>query len=455
MLQEECHAFAYDDKDVGCIPTLNLHITLNDTTPVRKTYISVPKPLHQEVKEYLQDLLNRGWISESRSPYSSPIVCVRKKSGELRLCCDYRELNRKSVPDRHPIPRIQDMLDSLHGSSWFSVLDQGKAYHQGFLDPESRPLTAFITPWGLYQWNRIPFGLSSAPAEFQRSMEDCLRGLRDVTCQPYLDDNLVHSPSFDSHVDHIRAVLQRYQKHGVKLSPQNSDVFKRKVRFLGRMVSEEGYTMDPAEIAPVQALKDRPPSTVGELSRVLGFLSYYRTYIPNFSKVAKPLYQLLTLPPDRAPPPVLRREGKKVSAKQRGRPPPNTPICWTQSHQDAFNRLIDCLTEPPILSYPDFAEPFILHCDASQEGLGSVLYQKRAGKMKVIAYGSRTLTPPEKNYHMHSGKLEFLALKWSICERFRDYLYYAPHFVVYTDNNPPNICPHNCKTKCYRLSVGG
>lgn len=436
LLREECHAFAYDDKDVGCIPTLNMHITLHDTTPVRKTYISVPKPLHQEVKDYLQDLLNRGWISESRSPYSSPIVCVRKKSGELRLCCDYRELNRKSVPDRHPIPRIQDMLDSLNGSSWFSVLDQGKAYHQGFLDPESRPLTAFITPWGLYQWNRIPFGLSSAPAEFQRSMEDCLKGLRDVTCQPYLDDNLVHSPSFDSHMDHIRAVLQRYQKHGIKLSPQKCDVFKRKVRFLGRMISEEGYTMDPAEIAPVQALRDQPPSTVGELSRVLGFLSYYRAYIPNFSKVAKPLYQLLTLPPDRVSPPVARTKGKVVSTKQRGRPPPKTPISWTQSHQDALNELTDCLTQPPILGYPDFAEPFILHCDASQEGLGAVLYQKQADKMKVIAYGSRTLTPPEKNYHMHSGKLEFLALKWSVCERFRDYLYYAPHFVVYTDNNP-------------------
>ncbi|KAL3966228.1 nuclear receptor co-repressor 2 [Sarotherodon galilaeus] len=436
LLREECHAFAYDDKDVGCIPSLNMHITLHDTTPVRKTYISVPKPLHQEVKDYLQDLLNRGWISESRSPYSSPIVCVRKKSGELRLCCDYRGLNRKSVPDRHPIPRIQDMLDSLHGSSWFSVLDQGKAYHQGFLDPESRPLTAFITPWGLYQWNRIPFGLSSAPAEFQRSMEDCLRGLRDVICQPYLDDNLVHSPSFDTHLEHIRAVLQRYQKHGVKLSPQKCDIFKRKVRFLGRMVSEEGYTMDPAEIAPVQALRDKPPSTVGELSRVLGFLSYYRSYIPNFSKVAKPLYQLLTLPPDKAPPPVPRTKGKVVKTKPKGRPPPNTPIKWTESHQNALNELTDCLTQPPILGYPDFSEPFVLHCDASQQGLGAVLYQKQAGKMKVIAYGSRTLTPPEKNYHMHSGKLEFLALKWAVCERFRDYLYYAPHFVVYTDNNP-------------------
>lgn len=163
------------------------------------------------------------------------------------------------------------MLDSFHGSSW-SVLDQGKAYHQGFLDPESRPLTAFITPWGIYQCNRIPFGLSSAPAEFQRSMEDCLRGLQDVICQPYLDDNLVHSPSFDTNLEHIRAVLQRYQKHGIELSPQKCDIFKRKVRFLGWMVSEEGYTMDPGEIVSVQALRNKPPSTVGELSRVLGFL---------------------------------------------------------------------------------------------------------------------------------------------------------------------------------------
>ncbi|RXN17604.1 Retrovirus-related Pol poly from transposon [Labeo rohita] len=263
----------------------------------------------------------------------------------------------EEIIGRHPIPRIQDMLDSLSGSSWFSVLDQGKAYHQGFLDAESRHLTAFITPWGLFEWNRIPFGLSSAPAEFQRNMEACLEDLRNVICQPYLDDNLVHSASFDDHVSHIRTVLQRYQKHGVKLSPHKCDLFQRKVRFLGRIVSEDGYSMDPAEIAPVQALKLRTPATVGDL-------------------------------------------------------------------------------RPPILAYPDLTLPFVLHCDASQDGLGAVLYQKQKGKMSVIAYGSRTLTPPEKNYHMHSGKLEFLALKWAICERFRDYLFHASHFEVYTDNNP-------------------
>ncbi len=148
LLREECAAFSRNDEDVGCIPSLELKIRLKDTTPVRRTYMSVPKPLHKEVKEYLEDLLNRGWITKSRSAYSSPMVCVRKKDGSLRLCCDYRELNQKSIPDRHPIPRIQDMLDSLSGSAWFSILDQGKAYHQGFLEENSRPLTAFITPWG-------------------------------------------------------------------------------------------------------------------------------------------------------------------------------------------------------------------------------------------------------------------------------------------------------------------
>lgn len=293
-------------------------------------------------------------------------MCVRKKDGTLRLCCDYRELNRKSVPDRHPIPRIQDMLDSLTCSSLFSVLDQGKAYHQRFLDAESQPLTAFITPWGLYQWIRIPFGLSAAPAEFQRNMEECLVG------QPYLDDNLVHSPSFEDHVHHMRTVLQRYQKHGVKLSPNKCQVFKKKVRFLGRVVSSNSYTMDPAEVALVQALKERVPKTVGDLRKMLGFLSYYRAYIPNFSRIAKPLYQLLTITPEKRLSEESKSMRKPVTIKNKGNLPPNTPIDWTHTHQNALYFLIDKLTEPPILGYPDQTQPFILHCDASQEGLGAI-----------------------------------------------------------------------------------
>lgn len=434
MLFDQSDVFARDDTDIGCIPDLQLRICLNDETPVQKSYNAVPKPLYREVKEYVQKLLDHGWIRKSTSPYSSPVVCVRKKDKSLRLCVDFRGLNSKTIPDRHPLPRIQDLLDNLGGYSWFSILDQGSAYHQGFVEENSRHLTAFSTPWGLYEWIRLPFGLTNAPAAFQRCMEGVLDGLRDECCFPYLDDVLCFSKTFQDHVKDLQRVFCRLREHGVKLRPTKCELFKHQVRYVGRLVSSQGVQVDPKDLDAVLQWKERKPKNVGEVRALLGFLGYYRSFIQDFSRIARPLFKLQEHPVESEERQV--KTGPTKQSVKKGQLPSKTPVQWTPEHSAVVARLVDMLTSSPILAYPDFDLPFVLHTDASNEGLGAVLYQEQGGKLRVIAYGSRTLTPAEKNYHLHSNKLEFLALKWAICDKFRDYLYYAPTFTVFTDNNP-------------------
>ena len=421
--------FSKDDSDIGNIPDFQMPIHLSDQIPVTAAYRKIPPHLYAEVKNYVEDLRTNGWIRESFSAYSSPIVCVRKKDGSMRMCIDYRQLNLKTVPDSQPIPRIQDILDTLSGSQFFSTLDMSKAYHQGFIDERFRHLTAFATPWTLYEWIRIPFGLRNAPPAFQRFMNNLLGDFKGDLAEPYLDDVLVHSRMFEQHVSDVEKVLMRLKEKGIKLRAEKCVFGKSEVRYLGRLVSADGYRADPVDTAVLEKFRTAPKN-IGELRSLLGFFGYFRSYVRDFSRKVKPLYDLL--------------KGKSTAKKGKGQKTRSgqsydarEKIEWDDERQRVVEEMIDHLKSPEVMAYPDFKAPFFMNCDASGYGLGAVLYQNQGGVDRVISYASRTLSETEKNYHLHSGKLEFLALKWAITDRFSDYLKYGEHpFDVYTDNNP-------------------
>ena len=328
MLIEENTAFARDDNDIGSAEDLQMKINLMDTIPVQRTYTSLPKPLYKEVREHIEDMLVKGWIRKSKSAYSSPLVCIRKKDGSLRICVDFRQVNSKTVPDKQPILKVQDILNNLGGNKWFTVLDQTRAYYQGYIAEEHRHITAFATPWILLEWCRIPFGLANAPPIFQRYMEETLEGLRDTVCVPYLDDILVYSGSFSDHVEHVRMVLKRLKGKGIKLKPRKCNLFKNEVRYLGCIVSEQGYQIDPAETSVIENMKQLNPKTVGELRRILGFAGYYRSFIVDFARTAKPLYDLIRNPGTKAPMQKGNEKRYRTSAiKSRNKVDSRTPGC--------------------------------------------------------------------------------------------------------------------------------
>ena len=293
MLFEERDAFAMSENDIGDAKDLKMEINTSDETPVQKTYNAIPRPLFHEVKCHIQDMVNRGWITKSKSAWSSPVVVVRKKSGDLRICCDFRQLNKKTIADKHPLPRIQQTLDQLGGKKFFTVLDQTRAYYAGYVDEGSRSKTAFVTPWGFYQWVRIPFGLRNAPGAFQRHMEETLSDFRNLFAVPYLDDVIIYSECFGDHVEHIRKVLRRLKERGMKLKLKKCNFFCREVKFLGRLVNSEGYRMDESSIEAVKALKEFKPTRISHIRQLLGLLGYHRRHICNFAKLAKPLLDLL------------------------------------------------------------------------------------------------------------------------------------------------------------------
>ena len=424
LLKEFKDVFAEDEDDLGCTPSAVHRIHLEDNKPVRVPYRRIPPAYIQEVRDHLQKLLQQGVIRESQSPYSSAVVLVRKKSGALRLCVDYRLLNKKCVKDAFPLPRIDEYLDSLSGAKLFSTLDLKSAYAQVPIAEEDCYKTAFATPMGLFEYTRMPFGLCNSPATFQRLMMTIFRSELLEQVLIFLDDVLIFSENFKDHLIRLRLVLSKLRQHKLKIEPSKCHLFKTEVAYLGHRISKEGVSTDPEK---VRAIAEWPtPTSPSELLTFLCSAGYYRRFIPKFSQRTSVLYKLVNEDPNKG---RKKKPGRKWNSKD--------PVTWnwTSECEESFESLKRALTTAPILGFADFSKEFILETDGSQKGLGAVLSQVQEGELKVIAYASRALKGAERNHVRYSSmKLELLALKWAV-DKFRDYLL-GGKFIVYTDNNP-------------------
>ena len=412
LFEEFHHIFALNMFELGKIKGVKHEIKLSDPKPFKERYRRIPPHQFEEVRKHVKEMLDIGAIRESKSDFCSAVVLVKKKDGKMRFCIDLRKLNNQTVKDNKSLPRLSDSLDYLTGATLFSCIDLLSGYWQIELEEDSKRLCAFtLGPIGFFEPNLMAFGLSNGPATFQRAMENALGELHLQYCLIYLDDIIVFSRGPEEHLERLAKVFQKLSDVGAHLKPGKCSFFQPEILFLGHRVSALGVGTDSQKIEAIQ--KWPVPRTVTDVRSFLGFTNYYRRFIKGYAQVAKPLNKLIA--------------GENAKKKKK-------LVDWTEEHQKAFEELKAICSNPPILAFAKFDRPFILHTDASFTGLGAVLYQKQDdGTSRVIAYASRTLNKAESNYDAH--KLEFLALRWAVCEQFHEYLF-GGVFEVYTDNNP-------------------
>lgn len=286
------HIFSTSFTDIGRTDLVKHEIKLTDNIPVKEPYRRIPPGMYEEVRQHLKEMLEAGAIRKSQSSYCSNVVLVKKSDGSLRFCIDLRKLNNKTIKDAYTLPRVEETIDTLIGSKYFTKLDLRSGYWQVEIKEEDKHKTAFsLGPLGFYECNRMAFGLTNAPATFQRLMETCMGDLHLRECLIFLDDILVFSQSFDDHLKRLEGVFEKLEKHNLKLKPSKCEFFMSEVKYLGHIVSEEGVKTDPDKI---EALKSWPvPRNIKELRSFLGFTGYYRRFIKDYARVVHPLTELL------------------------------------------------------------------------------------------------------------------------------------------------------------------
>ena len=402
LVERHQSTFATQGDGCGRTSLVQHRIDTGNSVPIKLPPRRVPLAQEQEIEELLEEMKKSGIIEPSSSPWSSPVTLSPKKDGSKRFCVDYRRLNNVTRKDSYPLPRIDDTFDLLHGSRWFATLDLKSGYWQVELYPADKEKTAFTTGSGLWQFTVMPFGLCNAPATFERLMENVLRGLLRKICLVYLDDVIVFANSPEELLDRLGQVLQRFHTAGLKLAPKKCQLFQKEVRYLGHIVSEKGIAADPEKL---EAVKNWPvPQDQHEVRSFLGLCSYYRRFVKDYAHITTSLNQLMGT---------------------------HSPFIWTDECQEAFDCLKEKLCSPPILALPEPGKTFIVDTDASNTAIGGVLSQKDEQGERVIAYFSKTLSQPEKNYCV--TRRELLAVVRTL-KHFHKYLY-GQKFLLRTDHS--------------------
>ena len=401
LLQENVDVFALPGQPSGRTNWVQHEIHVETQTPIKQAVRRPPIHLREAADEEVRKMLKDEIIEPSDSPWASPVVLVKKKDGSLRYCIDYRKLNAVTRKDSYPLPRIDDSLDALRRAKFFTTLDLASGYWQIELSDDAKQKSAFCTTTGLYQFKVMPFGLTNAPATFQRLMERVLAGLNWQICLVYIDDIIVFSQTVEEHISQLQTVFNRLKSAGLRLKPKKCHLFRRKVKYLGHVVSENGIQTDPDKTEAIRNWEQ--PTTVSNIRAFLGLCSYYRKFVPDFATLAKPLI--------------------KMTEK-------SSKFEWGPEQQESWMKLKQKLTTAPVLVYPDPEATFVLDTDASDQGIGAVLSQVTDGQEQVVAYGSRVLTKQERKYCV--TRRELLAVVYFM-KYFRHYLV-GKRFLLRTDH---------------------
>ncbi|KAG6464992.1 hypothetical protein O3G_MSEX014865 [Manduca sexta] len=401
LLKKYETCFSDNLNDLGLTNVVQMEIDLNDSKPVVYRPYRLSFPEREQVRSMVKEMMEAGIICESSSPYASPVLIVKKKTGESRLCVDYRALNNKTRKEYYPLPLIDDQLDRLAGNSLFISLDLASGYYQIPIELKSQDKTAFVTPDGQYQFKRMPFGLANAPSVFQRTMNKILLKVNYTIV--YMDDVLIPAQSFDQGLMRLGEVLQIFSDSGLTLKIKKCYFFCTELEFLGFHVSGKGIRPGTHKTEAIQNFPT--PRNVHDVRRFIGLTSFFRRFVKDFALIARPLTDLMK---------------SKFEWK------------WSDDQEAAFNILKEKLVERPILALYDAKLETELHIDASKLGVAGILMQKGVdGLLRPIAYYSRKTTVDEQKFH--SFELETLAVVASL-NRFRVYLL-GLKFKIVTDCN--------------------